>query len=192
MSYVNLFATFTFVPGDTQVVVDFDGNDGATVNPENRLMPPPLAGVIKRVTLRTISQTDTEGFDYFLEMWGTRLVGGAAAPGNADRAAFFIGRSLAPLVPTAATLAARDTPDLWQDVDWPYELQNPLAIVGDTGVPANVPGLQARLTVGTAIPDGDALVVGVGILVESKVPGYPSAPFQQSAGTAGGFWPGNV
>ena len=192
MSYVNLFGTFTLAPTDTTSIINFDGNDGADADPTHRLMPPPLAGVIKRITLRTITLTgaNMEGVDYFVEMWGTRVAGGAA-PGNADRAAFYMGRTLAPLIPTAANLAARDNADLWQDVDWPYELQNPLG-VGHGGVPPNVSGLQARLTVGTAVPADEAVTIGIGILVESRVPGYPPQPFQQAGGTAAGFWPGNV
>jgi hypothetical protein len=197
---VTLFATTVFTgtgSGITQDVL-FAGADGTNAGvAAERLVPPPQSGIVRRVTLRTISMSDNAaaGTDYFARLFGTRI-NPAALEGNASMAASYIGTTLAPLTPTTAVLAdlTRVDPDLDQVVEWPYNLQSPLVAGpgGDAGaVPATVPGLLARMNIGP-FNAAIVIVVGIGIMVESLQPGFPAAPLFQRGGTSSGVpWPLN-
>lgn len=190
---VSLFGTFSLPAAATTQDLLFAGGAGVGGLAATRLTSPPMAGIIRRVTLRTVSVVGTPGgTDYHVRLFGTRIAAVAAA--NASFAASFIGRTLSPLVPVAADIAnaARVDPDLNQVVEWPYNLSPLVAGPADTGVPPGVPGLLARIDL-TAVPGGDAIVIGIGIMIESRVPNFPSGPQFQRGGTeAAAAWPLNT
>ncbi len=199
---VSLFGTAAITGTGAGVTQDilFAGADGG--NPlgnvaANRVMSPPQSGVIRKVTLRTISITDLpgEGVDYRVRLFGTRIRV-AALESQASMAASFIGESLAPLTPTIVDVAdpARVDPDLDQNVNWYYNL-SPLVTGpgGDPGaVPASVPGLLARIDIG-AFTAPVVITIGIGLIIESLQPGFPEAPLFQRGGTSLPVpWPQNT
>ena len=199
---VSLFGTYAISGTGAGITQDllFAGAGGA-INPlvaAERVMSPPQSGIIRRVTLRTISVDNASvvGIDYFVRLYGTRI-DPTALEGNASQAASFIGETLAPLTPTQASLLtlARVDPDLDQVVEWYYNLQAPLNVGagGDPGaVPAGVPGLLARLDISAFIPPA-VLTIGIGLEIESLQPGFPAAPLFQRGGAASGVpWPLNT
>ena len=196
---VSLFGTIVLTGTGAGITQDllFAGADGTNAGvAAERLVPPPQSGIIRRVTLRTVNMSDgtPAGTDYFVRLFGTRI-DPAALEGNASMAASYIGRTTAPLIPTAAILAnlARVDPDLDYPVNWPYNLQSPLNDGGgDVGVPATVPGLMVRLDIG-AFNAAVIVTIGVGIVVESLQPNFPEAPLFQRGGTATALpWPQNT
>ena len=198
---VSLFGTYSILGTGAGITQDllFAGADGLNAGvAAERLVPPPLSGIVRRVTLRTISVDDpaVSGIDYFVRLFGTRI-NPAAAESNASQAASFIGETLAPLTPTDVVLAdlTRVDPDLDQVVEWYYNLQSPLVVGGggDPGaVPPGVPGLLARLDISPFLA-GTTYVFGIGIEVESLQPGFPSQALFQRGGTASGQpWPQNT
>lgn len=195
---IELFGTFALAPTDTRAEILFMGQDNAVApgDATARLMPPPLTGIVREVTLRTITLDDAgvpAFIDYFVELYGCRItLGAVGSPAKASRAAFYIGRTLAPIIPAVAQVNPPDTsfdaPDLQQTVEWPYILQFPTTPA--TGTPPGVPGLRALLTC-TAIPADWVVIIGIGLLIESRMPGYPTAPLIQRGGVGGDgtAWP---
>lgn len=170
-----LTATFAFADEDDKTF-DWNGASGFDTNvPLRTAKPPPISGIIRAVTTRTLSGAPG---NYEFRLMGSR------AAGATTRAAFFIGRQTA-IVPNAAVGKDEELPDVRVNPDWHYYLQERIS-AGD-GNPLNTPGLRGRIL----LPAQATAVIGVTLVIQplSGV-GVPPSPFSYDSGTfGGGAWP---
>ena len=154
---------------------DFDGTYGAgvAVLPGTRRISPPACGVVRAIVLRTLTVAVGAGLTWRASLWSTSIMDGAA-----DRAHFgaqavhFIHRTASAVIPADAGLAADPLPDLREDGEWVYDLQE-----------RTVPGALVRVLRARLDFSGNVTgTFGFSVYVESRVPGFPSDPLQQHGG----------
>ena len=184
---VTVYHGTSFLNGVAAATFDFDGTYGAgvAVLPVTRRISPPACGLVRKIALRTIEATapaDT-GANWRVSLYGTTIMD-FAPPDRAHfgaQAVHFIHRTPWAVVPDDALLVPDPFPDLEDEGEWAYDLQE-----------RTPPGNTARvLRLVVEVSRAVTATLGFSVYVESRVPDFPVEILQQRGGVypALTIWP---